>query len=105
MVVATARRLIPWRNRGQRVTSEEFKTMVAAITVLVLRWGIHRVPVGVRSLVGILIMIGGVFWFLPIVGIWCLPLGLAFVALDIPWTRQHIHDWVERLEIRVEQAI
>ena len=72
--------------------------MVAALTVLLLRWGIHRVPVGVRSFVGILLMVAGVFWFLPLVGFWMLPLGVAFVGLDIPWTRRHIHDWMERLE-------
>lgn len=104
MAAVTARRLLPWGDRSQPLTSEELKTMVAAITLLLLRWGIRRVPVGVRSIVGILIMIGGVFWFLPFVGIWCLPLGLAFVALDIPWTRQHILDWMERLEKRLDQA-
>ena len=46
-------------------------------------------------------MVGGVFGFLPIVGFWMLPLGLAFIALDIPWTRHHIHDWMTRLEERL----
>ena len=46
-------------------------------------------------------MVGGVFGFLPIVGFWMLPLGVAFIALDIPWTRHHIHDWMARLEGRL----
>ena len=75
---------------------------MATTTLRLLRWGNRRVPVGVRSIVGVLLMVGGVFGFLPIVGFWMLPLGLAFVALDIPWTRQHIHDWMGRLEERVE---
>ncbi len=78
--------------------------MVAATTLRLLRWGNLRVPVGVRSVVGVLLMAAGVFGFLPIIGFWMFPLGLAFVALDIPWTRQHIHNWMERLEKRVEQA-
>ena len=74
---------------------------IAKTTLRTLRWGERHVPVGVRSLVGILLMVGGVFGFLPIVGFWMLPLGLAFIALDIPWTRHHIHDWMTRLEERL----
>ncbi|MDE0056373.1 MAG: hypothetical protein OXP28_04410 [Gammaproteobacteria bacterium] len=86
------------------MTSEELKMMVAAITVLLLRWGIHRAPAGVRSLVGVLLMVAVVFWFLPFVGVWMFPLGLAFIALDIPWTRRYVQDWMERLERWIEQA-
>ena len=55
----------------------------------------------VRSVVGVLFMIGGVFGFLPVLGFWMLPLGAAFIALDIPPMRKRIHDWMERLH---EQA-
>ena len=82
----------------------ELKKKVTATTLRLLRWGNRRVPMGVRSVFGILLMVAGVFGFLPIIGFWMFPLGLAFVALDIPWTRQHIHNWMERLEKRVEQA-
>ncbi len=78
--------------------------MVANSTLRLLRWGNRRVPVGVRSVIGIFLMVAGVFGFLPIIGFWMFPIGLAFVALDIPWTRQHIHDWMERLEKRVERT-
>ena len=78
--------------------------MAATTTLRLLRWGNLRVPVGVRSVVGVFLMVAGVFGFLPIIGFWMFPLGLAFVALDIPWTRQHIHDWMGRLEKRLEQA-
>ena len=78
--------------------------MAATTTLRLLRWGNRRVPVGVRSVVGVFLMVAGVFGFLPIIGFWMFPLGLAFVALDIPWTRQHIHDWMGRLEKRLEQA-
>ena len=44
-------------------------------------------------------MIGGVFGFLPILGFWMLPLGIAFVALDIPSTRHRIEDWMEHLKL------
>lgn len=32
---------------------------------------------------GLLLMLGGVFGFLPVVGFWMLPLGAAVAALDI----------------------
>lgn len=78
--------------------------MVATTTLRLLRWGNRRVPVGVRSVIGIFLMVAGVFGFLPIIGFWMFPIGLAFVALDIPWTRKHIHDWMERLEERLARG-
>ena len=89
---AKARRLLRWGNR---------KAVTATLTML--RWGI-RLPMGLRSVIGVLTMIVGVFGFLPVVGFWMIPLGLAFIALDLPWTRQHVHNWMERLEQRVERA-
>ena len=57
-------------------------------------------PFGIRSVVGVLFMVGGVFGFLPILGFWMFPLGAAFVALDIPWTRDHIHAWMGSLKTK-----
>ena len=73
---------------------------LAGLTYRILRWGNDHVPVGVRSVCGILFMIGGVFGFLPILGFWMFPLGVAFVALDIPWTRHHIEDWMVSLKAK-----
>ena len=76
----------------------DFRQRIAGTTYRILRWGRDHVPPGVRSLVGILFMIGGVFGFLPILGFWMLPLGMAFVAMDIPSSRHHIENWMERLK-------
>ena len=73
---------------------------LAGLTYRILRWGNDHVPVGVRSVCGILFMIGGVFGFLPILGFWMFPLGVAFVALDIPWTRHHIEAWMVSLKAK-----
>lgn len=73
---------------------------MAGVTYRFLRWGDKRVPLGVRSLVGVLFMVGGVFGFFPLLGFWMFPLGLAFVALDIPWTRHRIHAWMEVLKAK-----
>ena len=49
----------------------------------------------------LLLMVGGVFGFLPVLGFWMLPLGLAFIALDIPFTAHRIDSWMVTLK---EQA-
>ena len=38
----------------------------------------------VRIPLGFLLVLGGIFSFLPVLGIWMLPLGLLLLALDIP---------------------
>jgi hypothetical protein len=38
----------------------------------------------VRIPLAILLMVGGVFSFLPVLGLWMLPLGLALIAQDVP---------------------
>jgi len=47
---------------------------------------------------GLLLILGGVLWFLPIVGLWMLPIGLALLADDVPLLRSlrsRTLDWVE----------
>jgi hypothetical protein len=43
----------------------------------------RRVPPGLRLVVGLLLMLGGVFGFLPVLGFWMIPLGLGVAALDV----------------------
>jgi hypothetical protein len=55
------------------------------------RW--LRIPMGV------LLTFGGLLGFMPIVGFWMLPIGLALLADDVPplrSLRSRILDWVER---------
>jgi hypothetical protein len=56
----------------------------------------QRVPPGLRLLLGIVLMIGGVFAVLPVLGLWMLPLGFAVAALDIRSIRQ----WLQRRKRR-----
>jgi len=42
----------------------------------------------VRMGLGFLLLLGGVFSILPVLGIWMLPLGLAILAIDIPMARR-----------------
>jgi hypothetical protein len=59
-----------------------------------------RQPSGrwLRIPAGLLLILGGMLFFLPILGIWMLPFGLALLAEDLPvlrsW-RSRILDWVE----------
>ena len=41
----------------------------------------------VRIPLGLVLIFGGVFSFLPVLGIWMLPLGLLVLALDLPFLR------------------
>ena len=59
-----------------------------------------RRPSGIwlRIPAGLLLIVGGVFAFLPILGVWMLPLGLALLAEDIPVLRSlrsRVLDWIE----------
>ncbi len=65
-----------------------------------LCWGRDHVPPGARSVIGVLFMIGGVFGFLPVLGFWMLPLGMAFVALDVPPARAWLDRKIEALRVR-----
>jgi hypothetical protein len=37
----------------------------------------------VRLVVALLLILGGIFSYLPVLGLWMLPLGLLFIALDV----------------------
>lgn len=40
-------------------------------------------PPGTRWIAGMLLIIGGIFGFLPVLGFWMIPLGIGVAALDI----------------------
>jgi hypothetical protein len=50
-----------------------------------------------RLPLAILLIIGGIFSFLPVLGLWMLPLGLLLLAIDIPILRGPISSGVVRL--------
>ena len=49
-----------------------------------IRWLLKPSSFGVRLVVAILLIVGGIFSFLPILGLWMLPLGLLLIAQDVP---------------------
>jgi hypothetical protein len=53
-------------------------------------------PVG-RILIGIALVILGLFGFLPILGFWMIPLGLVILSVDVAMIRRLRRKWTVRL--------
>ena len=84
------------------MVANALRRRIAGYTYRTLRWGRDRVPPGIRTVVGALFMVGGVFGFLPVLGFWMLPLGAAFVALDIPPARRRLDRWMMSVKDKYE---
>ncbi len=41
-----------------------------------------------RITLGILLLLGGALWVLPVLGLWMIPLGLLVLSFDFPWARR-----------------
>ena len=55
----------------------------------------ERLPFGVRSLAGVALVVGGCFGFLPILGFWMIPSGIAILSLDFPPLHRRILRWLD----------
>ena len=61
----------------------------------------------VRIPLALLLVVGGVFSFLPILGLWMLPLGLLLIAQDVPFLQgplARMLGWIERKWIQRQRA-
>ena len=61
----------------------------------------------VRFPLAFLLVVGGIFSFLPVLGLWMLPLGLLLFAQDLPFLQKPMAQmlgWVERKWIERERA-
>ena len=61
----------------------------------------------VRIPLAILLIVGGIFSFLPVLGLWMLPLGLLLFAQDVPILQKplaQILGWIERKWIERQGA-
>lgn len=67
-----------------------------------LRWLRHPASHLARWLAAVVLVVGGVFSFLPVLGLWMLPLGLMLIAADVPFLRRPMarfaHWSVDRFE-------
>ncbi len=61
----------------------------------------------VRIPLALLLVVGGIFSFLPVLGLWMLPLGLVLIAQDVPYLQKPMAQmlgWIERKWIARQQA-
>lgn len=68
-----------------------------------LHWMREPSMIWVRLPLGLLLIVGGIFSFLPILGFWMLPLGILLLAQDIPLLRRPTRRaliWLERRWLR-----
>lgn len=60
------------------------KRRVIVLSYRFLKGGKRYLPPVFRGLLGLVMIAGGIVGFLPILGFWMVPLGIALVATDIP---------------------
>ena len=63
------------------------------------RWRLVRLPLA------LLLIVGGLVSFLPVLGIWMLPLGLLLLAVDLPFLRGPISSMVIRGRLLVRRWV
>lgn len=57
----------------------------------------------VRLPLALLLIVGGLVSFLPVLGIWMLPLGLLLLAVDLPFLRGPISSLVIRVRVAIRR--
>lgn len=62
------------------------------------RWLRRPASRGARILVSALLVIGSLFSFLPVLGVWMLPLGLIIIAQDLPFLKAPLVAAFRRVE-------
>lgn len=78
----------------RRILSEDDTTSLLRRLRRALAWARLKLPFGLRAVFGLALVVGGVFGFLPVLGFWMVPLGLALVALDVPPLRRRLRSWL-----------
>ncbi len=78
-------------SENKRTLRLAFKRLEAELprpVARALRWLRHPASRLVRIPAGILLVLGGIFSFLPALGLWMLPLGLMLIAYDVPFLQK-----------------
>ena len=84
---------------------ERLQRMLPATPARLLRWlhspesRLFRIPLG------ILCIIASFFWFLPVIGVEFLPIGLLLIAQDVPFLRRPVGRMMLRLLDMVDRVI
>ncbi|MCG8412721.1 MAG: hypothetical protein MI746_00745 [Pseudomonadales bacterium] len=73
------------------------RRLLVVNTYLMLKRGTRYIPPIARAILGVLLVVLGVLGFLPVLGFWMIPLGLALIATDIPpmarWIKRKLDEW------------
>jgi hypothetical protein len=64
------------------------KKSAAKEKIAKFRTWLHKQSPWVRIPLGVLLVVGGLVGFLPVLGFWMVPLGLAVLAIDFPPARK-----------------
>jgi hypothetical protein len=89
-------------DEGRRVLDEAYEGLEREVPDRVsraIRWLRDPKSRWIRLPVGILFIIASAFWFLPVLGIEFLPIGLLLIAEDVPFLRKPVGlflIWLER---------
>ncbi|HYD40310.1 MAG TPA: hypothetical protein VEB43_05730 [Anaeromyxobacter sp.] len=91
------------RSDGRRELDQAFEGLEHELPDRVsraIRW--LRDPKGrkVRLPLGVLFLVGGLLWFLPVVGFELIPIGLLLIAQDVPFLRKPVAKGTLWLEAR-----
>jgi hypothetical protein len=57
----------------------------------------------IRMMLGIVLVVLGIFGFLPILGFWMIPLGLVILSIDVPMIRRQRRKWTVRIGIWLKE--
>ena len=80
-------------GHGQNTLDEAFEKLQQetpdAVTRLIVRLRKPQARL-VRIPLGLLFICAGFLWFLPALGLWCLPIGLLLLAQDVPFLRRPV---------------
>ena len=85
---------MPGQPETQDILSEDRKFSLLRRLRRAFAWGRLKLPFGLRTVLGLVLLAGGVFGFLPILGFWMIPLGLVLIALDVPPLRRQLRSWL-----------
>ena len=89
---------------------ERLARAVQMTTIHAAHWvrRVRRHPRPVRWALGGAFIAGGLVGFLPVLGVWMLPVGLVVLSDDIPWLRRQrrtAHAWLLRRVLRPRRAV
>ena len=75
---------------------QEMRRELEIIARRATRWSHDHLPPGIRSIVGVVFFVGGLFGFLPILGFWMIPVGIMLIMLDLPFLRHKVIHWMNQ---------